>query len=159
MVFLPGGFSMFDHVSLKVRDFQKSSAFYRAALAPLGYEAQAVDEAGRSAGFGPKGKICLWIAEGSPPSSALHVALESPNRAAVSAFLDAALSTGGKDNGKPNLRPDYANDYYAAFVFDPDGHNVEAVVYEAKSATKPIYYIGTYDIDDPQLFQQYPPRV
>ena len=62
-------------------------------------------------------------------------------------------------NGTPDLRPDYAADYFAAFVLDPDGNNIEAVVHEAKRATRPVYYIGTYDIDDPELFQQYPPRV
>jgi catechol 2,3-dioxygenase-like lactoylglutathione lyase family enzyme len=121
---------MFDHVSLKVLDFRKSLAFYTSALAPLGYEAQDVDEAGKSAGFGPKGKVGLWIAEGKPHSLA-HLAFKSPDRIAVSRFFDAALRSGGKDNGKPGLRPDYAESYYAAFVLDPDGNNVEAVTLKA----------------------------
>jgi uncharacterized protein (DUF1330 family)/catechol 2,3-dioxygenase-like lactoylglutathione lyase family enzyme len=143
---------MFDHVSLKVRDFQKSLSFYRAALAPLGYVAQELDEATRSAGFGPKGKPALWIAEGSP-SSSVHLSFESANRDQVVAFYEAALRAGGKSNGKPDVRPDYAKDYYAAFVLDPDGNNVEAVTHEA---SKPVYYVGTYDIDDPERFQSYP---
>ena len=120
---------MFDHVSLKVRDFNKSYAFYRAALAPLGYEAQGLDESGKSVGFGPAGSVALWIGEGSPGSS-VHLAFRAPNRASVARFFEAALRSGGKDNGKPDLRLDYAKDYYAAFVLDPDGNNVEAVVHE-----------------------------
>ena len=122
---------MFDHVSLKVADFSKSLAFYRAALAPLGFVPQHVDEAGKSAGFGPKGEVGLWIAEGKPRSNA-HLAFESPDRAAVARFYEAALGAGGKDNGKPGLRADYGPNYYAAFAIDPDGNNVEAVTLVAK---------------------------
>src|SRR5947209_7911839 len=110
---------MFDHVSLKVREFRKSLAFYRAALAPLGYEAQELDEAGKSVGFGPKGAVALWIAEGAP-HSLTHLAFESPARDGVSQFYEAGLSAGGRDNGKPGPRPQYAKDYYAAFLLDPD---------------------------------------
>jgi catechol 2,3-dioxygenase-like lactoylglutathione lyase family enzyme len=119
---------MFDHLSLKVRNFRKSLAFYEAALAPLGYQAQHLDEQGKSVGFGPKGEVALWLAEGTPPSST-HLALKSSSRASVSQFFDAGLRSGGKDNGKPGLRPDYANTYYAAFLLDPDGNNVEAVTH------------------------------
>jgi catechol 2,3-dioxygenase-like lactoylglutathione lyase family enzyme len=119
---------MFDHVSLKVRDFRKSLAFYRAALAPLGFEAQYLDEQAKSVGFGPKGAVGLWIAEGTPVScSSAHVAFASVARDAVNRFYDAGLAAGGKDNGKPGLRPDYSSNYYAAFLLDPDGNNVEAV--------------------------------
>lgn len=122
---------MFDHVSIKVSDFEKSLAFYRAILAPLGHEAQHVDSAGKSAGFGPKGSPALWIAEGKPKSHA-HLAFKSPGRAAVGHFHEAALGAGGKDNGQPGLRADYGDRYYAAFVLDPDGNNVEAVTFEAR---------------------------
>jgi catechol 2,3-dioxygenase-like lactoylglutathione lyase family enzyme len=121
---------MFDHVQLKVRDFRKSLAFYRAALAPLGFEAQHVDEEGKSAGFGPKGSVGLWIAEGAPQSLA-HVAFKSASQKAVAQFHEAGLKAGAKDNGKPGLRLDYAKDYYAAFLIDPDGNNVEAVTHGA----------------------------
>jgi uncharacterized protein (DUF1330 family)/catechol 2,3-dioxygenase-like lactoylglutathione lyase family enzyme len=143
---------MFDHISIKVRDFSRSLAFYRAALAPLGFEAQDLDEGGRSVGFGPRGRVGLWIAEGTPSSSA-HIAFATTDRARVAAFHDAALRTGGTSNGGPDLRPDYAKDYYAAFVRDPDGNNVEAVAHEDD---EPVYYIGSYDIDDPARFQAYP---
>ncbi len=122
---------MFDHVSLKVADFKKSLAFYRAALAPLGLEAQHVDEKGKSAGFGPKGSVGLWIAEGKQ-GGAVHLAFKGAERAAVARFFEAAIAAGGKDHGRPGLRPDYASDYYAAFVLDPDGNNVEAVTFAAK---------------------------
>ncbi len=117
---------MFDHISLKVRNFGQSLAFYSAALAALGFEAQYVDHEGKSAGFGPKGAVGLWIAEGTAPSSA-HIAFVTHRRSAVRHFHEAGLKSGGRDNGKPGIRSDYASDYYAAFLFDPDGNNVEAV--------------------------------
>jgi catechol 2,3-dioxygenase-like lactoylglutathione lyase family enzyme len=119
---------MFDHLSLKVRDFKKSLAFYRSALAPLGFVAQYLDERGKSVGFGPPGAVGLWVAEGSPSSSA-HVAFVSADRTSVERFYQGGLEAGGKDNGKPGVRPDYAKDYYAAFLLDPDGNNVEAVAH------------------------------
>lgn len=117
---------MFNHVGIKVANFQKALAFYRAALAPLGYEAQSVDADAKSAGFGPKGNPGLWIGEGKA-TKALHLAFESVDRASVERFYDAALAAGGKDNGAPGPRPDYGPSYYAAFVIDPDGNNIEAV--------------------------------
>jgi catechol 2,3-dioxygenase-like lactoylglutathione lyase family enzyme len=123
---------MLDHVSLKVSNFKKSLAFYRAALEPLGFVAGHVDEAGKSAGFGPKGSPALWIAEGTPTTGPVHVALKSPDRDATARFFEAARAAGGRDNGKPGLRPDYGETYYAAFVLDPDGNNVEAVTLAKK---------------------------
>lgn len=149
---------MFDHVSLVVTDFARSLAFYRAALAPLGLEAQHVDERAKSAGFGPPGSVGLWLAEGVA-GGPVHLALQSSHRAAVRAFHEAALLAGGKDNGAPGPRPDYGEAYYAAFVRDPDGNNVEALTFGGELATRPVYYIGTYDIDDAKAFSQYPPRV
>jgi catechol 2,3-dioxygenase-like lactoylglutathione lyase family enzyme len=122
---------MFDHVSLKVSDFAKSLAFYRAALQPLGLEAQNIDEAGKSAGFGPAGSPGLWIAEGKSGGT-VHLAFKSPDRSAVTRFFDAGRQAGGKDNGKPGPRPDYGDTYYAAFVLDPDGNNVEAVTFASR---------------------------
>lgn len=128
---------MVDHVSLQVKSFAKALSFYTETLAPLGYVPQYVDEAGKSAGFGFKGaeppwfaRGSLWIAEGQPQAK-IHLALRSPTREAVARFHEAALRAGGKDNGKPGLRPDYHASYYAAFVFDPDGNNVEALTHEA----------------------------
>jgi catechol 2,3-dioxygenase-like lactoylglutathione lyase family enzyme len=128
---------MLDHVSLQVKNFAKALSFYTEALAPLGYVPQYVDEAGKSAGFGAKrgdgqwlARGSLWISEGEPKAKS-HLALRSPSRDAVAEFHAAALRAGGKDNGKPGLRPDYHASYYAAFVFDPDGNNLEAVTHDA----------------------------
>ncbi len=119
---------MIDHVSIRVSNFASALSFYTSALAPLGYVPQYVDEKAKSAGFGPEGEPRLWLAEGKP-AAAMHLALGTKSRAAVGEFHTAALRAGGKDNGKPGLRPDYGANYYAAFVFDPDGNNLEAVTY------------------------------
>lgn len=128
---------MIDHISLQVTNFAKALSFYTAALEPLGYVPHSVDEGGKSAGFGPKDAPApwfspgsLWISEGRPTAKT-HLALRSPSREAVARFHAAALRAGGKDNGKPGLRVDYHANYYAAFVFDPDGNNLEAVTHEA----------------------------
>src|SRR5258708_1851254 len=120
---------MIDHITLRVANFSKSLSFYTAALGPLGYVPQYVDEAAKSAGFGPKDDVHLWLAAGQT-TGGVHIALRSPNRAAVATFHTAALKAGGKDNGKAGLRPDYGATYYAAFVHDPDGNNLEAVTYD-----------------------------
>jgi catechol 2,3-dioxygenase-like lactoylglutathione lyase family enzyme len=122
---------MFDHVSIKVARFSKSFAFYQAALAPLGMVPQFVDEAGKSCGFGPEGSVILWIAEGKPASH-VHIAFKREKRAGVGRFHEAALAAGGKNNGAPGPRPDYSDTYYAAFVLDPDGNNIEAVTFSPK---------------------------
>ncbi len=119
---------MIDHVSIRVSNFAKALSFYTAALAPLGYVPQYVDEKAKSAGFGLKGEPRLWLAEGKAPAT-MHLALASPGRDSVAAFHAAALRAGGRDNGKPGLRPEYGATYYAAFVFDPDGNNLVAVTY------------------------------
>jgi catechol 2,3-dioxygenase-like lactoylglutathione lyase family enzyme len=118
-----------DHVTLSVSDFGKALGFYRSALGALGFEVQGLDEAGKGAGFGPKDQPCLWIAEGKR-KPALHIAFRSGSRAAVQAFHRAALAAGGKDYGAPGPRADYGPTYYAAFVIDPDGNNIEAVTQE-----------------------------
>jgi catechol 2,3-dioxygenase-like lactoylglutathione lyase family enzyme len=128
---------MIDHISLQVTNFAAALSFYKAALAPLGYEAHYVDESAKSAGFGPRrdagpwfARGSLWIAEGKPAAKT-HLALTAPSRDAVAKFHAAAVRAGGKDNGKPGIRADYHANYYAAFVFDPDGNNLEAVTHVA----------------------------
>ena len=123
---------MIDHVGIHARDFAKALRFYREALAPLGYVAQSVDEAAKSAGFGKPGAPFLWL-DGNVVSGAkggIHLAFAAQDRAAIQKFYEAAVAHGGKDNGKPGLRADYGSGYYAAFVVDPDGNNVEAVLHE-----------------------------
>jgi catechol 2,3-dioxygenase-like lactoylglutathione lyase family enzyme len=113
-----------DHVILNVSDFDRSKVFYERALAPLGLGV--VMELGRGAGFGRDGKPEFWIAERGEPTAA-HVAFAAADRETVDAFYTAATAAGGEDNGPPGLRPHYHENYYGAFVIDPDGNNVEAV--------------------------------
>ena len=115
---------MIDHVGLQVADYARSKAFFLRALAPLGYTL--IREFGPVGGFGAGGKADLWITQGTP-AAPLHLAFRSPDRATVDAFYRAALTAGGRDNGAPGLRPQYHAQYYGAFVYDPDGNNVEAV--------------------------------
>jgi len=117
---------MFDHLSLRTARLDASIRFYEAALAPLGYRLASRDEQG--AGFGPPGAPALWLQRvtGGPGSSA-HVAFVAADRKAVDRFHAAGLEAGGQDNGPPGPRADYGPKYYAAFLLDPDGNNVEAV--------------------------------
>ena len=117
---------MIDHMTLRVRDHAKSKAFYVAALKPLGYEI--VMEFEGFVGMGVKGKPDFWIAPAEDRRySQLHIAFRAPSRKAVHEFYDAAIKAGGKDNGKPGPRKDYAK--YAAFFLDPDGNNIEIVIW------------------------------
>jgi catechol 2,3-dioxygenase-like lactoylglutathione lyase family enzyme len=127
---------MLDHVSLGVTDIERSRRFYDAALRPLGLVRIVDFGNGRGSDYG--------AAPGSPgveftitktteedgdivASSGSHICFRAPDRAAVQAFHAAALATGGRDDGLPGLRVEYHDDYYGAFVLDPDGHRVEAV--------------------------------
>jgi len=122
---------MFDHIGIAVSQFDKSVRFYEAALASLGFRLEAHDPKGQSAGFGPKGAPAFWFGPGKVPNP-FHLAFAAPTRSAVREFYEAAIAAGGKDNGKPGLRENYSPTYYAAFVLDPDGHNVEAVCQAAE---------------------------
>jgi catechol 2,3-dioxygenase-like lactoylglutathione lyase family enzyme len=117
---------MFDHIGLHVRDIDASVRFYTALLAPLGHGVCSRDASG--AGFGPPDAPALWLY----PSKAgrgpgMHVAFRAPDRQAVDRCHADGLAAGGGDNGRPGLRADYSPIYYAAFLLDPDGNNVEAV--------------------------------
>ena len=117
---------MFDHIGLKVKDLDASVRFYTAALGPLGYEVTSQDESG--AAFGAKGTYSLWLsADAKLAHSLVHIAFTAGSRAAVDAFYRQGLENGGRDNGSPGVRKDYGPNYYAAFLSDPDGNNVEAV--------------------------------
>lgn len=116
---------MIDHLILNVKDVAKSRSFYERALAPLGY--RVVMDYEQGVGFGIAGKPDFWIALREPRHTKVHVAFASKDRPTVDAFHAAALAAGGADNGPPGLRPHYHPDYYGAFVFDPDGNNIEAV--------------------------------
>jgi catechol 2,3-dioxygenase-like lactoylglutathione lyase family enzyme len=124
---------MLDHIGFSVSDFARSKAFYERALAPLGYRVVMAmplseDEDDGYAGFGAE-RPQFWIGTGKPLEARLHIAFVAKTRAQVRAFHEAALAAGGIDNGAPGLRPHYHENYYGAFVLDPDGHNVEAVTH------------------------------
>ena len=117
---------MFDHIGLRVKDLAKSARFYEAALAPLGHVIGSRDET--SVSIGPPGRASLFLyqADGSAHRGT-HVAFTANERGAVAKFHERGLAGGGTDNGAPGVRTDYASNYYAAFLVDPDGNNVEAV--------------------------------
>jgi catechol 2,3-dioxygenase-like lactoylglutathione lyase family enzyme len=127
---------MIDHVGFSVSSYEQAKAFYRRALAPLGYailmEVPAEQNASGfpAAGFGRENKPDFWIGAEGKLEKPIHVALAVKDRATVDAFHREALAAGGRDNGSPGLRPQYHPNYYAAFVFDPDGHNIEAVCHQ-----------------------------
>jgi catechol 2,3-dioxygenase-like lactoylglutathione lyase family enzyme len=121
--------SRLDHVSVPASDYDVSLAFYEAALKPLGITTQArFEDADRKvAGLGSDHPF-LWVADGAALQGGhVHIAIAVDTRAEVDAFHAAALAAGATDNGAPGLRPHYHPNYYAAFVLDPDGHNLEAV--------------------------------
>ncbi|HEY4128558.1 MAG TPA: VOC family protein [Gammaproteobacteria bacterium] len=119
---------MLDHISLSVTDTDRSKAFYAKALAPLGYKLMAEYEGGF--GVGRDGGSIIWVGHGAAQKPIAHLAFRAQDRKAVDAFYKAAIGAGAKDNGKPALRENYSPTYYAAFVFDPDGNNVEAVCHD-----------------------------
>ncbi|HVG52280.1 MAG TPA: VOC family protein [Xanthobacteraceae bacterium] len=129
---------MIDHIGFPVSDYEKSKRFYEQALKPLGYTivkevpAEGNPSGAPATGFGADGKPDFWIGAEGGIDKPLHIAIAVPTRAMVDAFHKAALAAGGKDNGGPGLRPHYHKNYYAAFVFDPDGHNMEAVCHKAE---------------------------
>lgn len=129
---------MYDHIGLRVKDVGASVRFYSAALAGLGHVLASQDANG--AGFGPPGAPALWLyrdeqaADEQAAHAATHVAFRADSRAAVEKFHREGLKAGGRENGKPGLRADYSSNYYAAFLLDPDGNNVEAVWMKTEGA-------------------------
>ena len=125
---------MLHHISLGVADLERSAAFYDAALSALGYVRVWSDDT--AVGYGrPGGGDKLAIkrrgADAAAPGPGFHLAFAAPSREAVIRFHEAALRSGGQDDGSAGLRPHYGPDYYAAFVIDPDGHRIEAVISKA----------------------------
>lgn len=121
---------MIDHLTMKVRDLQRSINFYSKALASLGYVAKAHHEP--TIGFGAEddgnhSDFYLTPSEDGMGSPVTHIAFRAADSSQVDAFYREAIKAGGRDNGAPGLR-DYHPKYYSAFVLDPDGNNVEAVV-------------------------------
>jgi catechol 2,3-dioxygenase-like lactoylglutathione lyase family enzyme len=119
---------MIDHVSIAVTDVDSAKRFYQVTLAPLGYTLGLEGEWG--AGFkNAQGAPDFWIRQ-EQTITPVHVAFHVEDRAPVSAFYEAAIAAGGKDNGAPGLRSHYHENYFAAFVLDADGHNIEAVCHK-----------------------------
>jgi catechol 2,3-dioxygenase-like lactoylglutathione lyase family enzyme len=123
---------MIDHLGFAVSDLARAKAFYTQALAPLGIDVLievSPEQSGGEAhiGFGAAGKPFFWIGSGKAVEGPVHVAFTAPSRAVVDAFYRVALAAGGTDNGPPGIRAHYHPNYYGAFVFDLDGHNIEAV--------------------------------
>lgn len=124
---------MFDHVKFGVRDFALSKTFYIAALEPIGVnvitdwppDGAELSQAGGDA------SLCIYQTDEQPAH--LHIAFAVESRQQVDAFYSAARGAGGQCNGPPGLRPQYSGRYYAAFVLDPDGHNIEAVFHEPEA--------------------------
>jgi catechol 2,3-dioxygenase-like lactoylglutathione lyase family enzyme len=121
-----------DHINLSVSDFAAAKAFYSAALKPLGIAIlmeypKAVTGSRDVVGLGSNGKPYFWLADADRTTPGVHIAFAANSRAEVDAFYQASIAAGGKDDGKPGLRPEYHPTYYGAFVLDPDGNNVEAV--------------------------------
>lgn len=134
---------MIDHVTITVSDLEKSKVFYEKALVALGMNVNFGSAEESFWGFGTGEDPELEIAAGRVfleqsnaehlISPRTHIALRAKDQAAVRAFYDAALAAGGRDNGAPGLRPNYSPTYYAAFVLDPDGNNIEAVTFAAEN--------------------------
>lgn len=126
---------MIDHISTYATDYLASKNFYEAAFSPLGYSLQTEFVAEwntefptqRICAFGPENNPTFWIIESKQQYTPRHTAFTAISHGAVEAFFENALENGGKDNGAPGLRPMYHENYYGAFVIDPDGNNVEAV--------------------------------
>lgn len=124
---------MIDHTGVAVSNYAKSKEFYEKALAPISYKMMmeipaAVTGSVDVAGFGEIGsQTDFWVSGGKPNAPGVHIAFRVKTRAEVDAFYKAAMAAGAKDNGAPGPRPHYHENYYGAFVLDPDGHNIEAV--------------------------------
>jgi catechol 2,3-dioxygenase-like lactoylglutathione lyase family enzyme len=129
---------MIDHTGFNVSNLELSKVFYQRALAPLGYgislelEGAVGFGAQTEAGGDPGGDF--WIGAGEPQTPRVHIAFQAANEQQVQEFYRAAIEAGGKDNGPPGERPHYHPGYYAAFVLDPDGYNIEAVFHDLASS-------------------------
>lgn len=127
---------MIDHVGFAVTSLDASRAFYEAALAPLGIAVlmtvtpEQTEAGGTAIGFGKEANPFFWIGDNEEVGEGTHIAFTADSRGQVDAFYKAALASGGRDNGAPGIREHYHPNYYAAFVFDPDGTNVEAVCHK-----------------------------
>jgi catechol 2,3-dioxygenase-like lactoylglutathione lyase family enzyme len=124
---MPARRIVIDHLAIGVTDLDRSRAFYARALAPLGFVELYEGKDGRDVAFGPEGLDDFVISLAYPAGALIHVAFAADSPHQVDEFYAAAIAAGGRDNGAPGIRSDYSPGYYGAFVWDPDGNNVEAV--------------------------------
>ncbi len=125
---------MIDHTGISVTDFDAARGFYDKAMAPLGASMLMVvppefTGGAKVGGYGRERPV-FWLHEGEKQTPRIHVAFTANSRAEVDAFYEAAMAAGGRDNGAPGLRLHYHENYYGAFVLDPDGNNIEAVCHK-----------------------------
>ena len=117
-----------DHIGFGVSDVERSKGFYIKCLEPLGIKL--LKKEGSNIGFGRDEEATFWFGPNIDPSRKIHIAFAAENRSQVDLFYQAAIEAGGKDNGPPCIRKHDHQNYYAAFVYDPDGHNIEAVCHK-----------------------------
>jgi catechol 2,3-dioxygenase-like lactoylglutathione lyase family enzyme len=126
---------MIEHVSLRCKNVSASKKFYEKVLAPLGYRVKF--EYPDAAGFMAGGHTSFWVTKAKKGAAGHgHIAFRAKDEKMVDAFYRAAMKAGARDNGAPGLRPEYSATYYAAFILDPDGHNMEAVAFVKGAAKK-----------------------
>ncbi len=125
---------MLDHVTISVGELSRAKEFYDRALQPLGIECLYTDGNG-FAGYGVSPKAFFWIGQRDGRQTSVHVAFKTQDRSIVESFYAEAVKIGGRSNGAPGIRAQYHPDYYAAFVFDPDGHNIEVVCHSPDAST------------------------
>lgn len=123
---------MIDHIWRPVADYERSKLFYTTLLLPLGYQLLRDHPEKKRAGFGiidKDGQRDFWVIENlkEAKGSSYCLAFAASSKSRVDEFWNAGIRAGGRDNGKPGYRKEYGDGYYAAFIFDPDGYNIEAV--------------------------------
>lgn len=119
---------MIDHLTITVKDFEGEVAFYDAALEPLGYARGVAFPGVQQFAHADGSSVFVSTAKEGADVVPMHVAFQAPDTDAVAAFHAAGLANGGTDNGEPGPRPHYGPNYYAAFVHDPEGNNIEAMI-------------------------------
>jgi catechol 2,3-dioxygenase-like lactoylglutathione lyase family enzyme len=120
---------MLDHIAIYVQDIETAKRFYTATMLPLGYQLLSEFPEWSVIGLGAGGRADLWLSQREANHNA-HIAFLAQDTAAVDAWYAAAIAAGGSDNGAPGYRSEYDAGYYAAFIIDPFGNNIEAVFHD-----------------------------